>query len=452
MIIKSYIEYDILVVGGGPSGIIAAKAASTSGKKVCLIEKSGYLGGCNTKSLVVPLMTFHAGDKQIIKGYAEEFIKLIDEEGGTIGHIIDPLGVAATITPVETEVYKYVAQEYLIESGVDILYHTEAMEVKKENENIDSIIVKTRSGYYEIKSKYYIDATGEGEIAYLSGCDMKIGRDKDGKCQPMTMMFKINNVNIDKIITYADENPSEFIISKDINSLSEVKRIAVSGFFSKIKEGTRNNDFTVNRDRVLFFELNERGEVAINMSRVIDKKSTEGFDLSDATIEGRRQVIEIYKFLKKYIPGFENAKIVQSADEIGVRESRRVVGLYEVNENDIVDGSIFEDTVALGSWPIDIHDPEGKNLVIKEMKFGDYYGIPYRSLIPKGINNLLVTGKAISCTHEALASIRVSPICMALGHAAGIASKIAIADEVSYKEIDINKLKFELVSSNQIIN
>lgn len=452
MRIKDYKNYDVLIVGGGPSGIIAAKAASDSGKKVCLIERSGYLGGCNTKSLVVPLMTFHAGEKQIIKGYAEEFIQRIKAEDGTIGHITDPLGVAATITPIDTEIYKYVSQEYLLEAGIEILYYTEVIDINSKNNIIESIIVKTRSGFYKVKAKYYIDATGEGDIAYLAGCDMKVGRSSDGKCQPMTMMFKVNNVDIEKIIKYSDENPSEFVIHPNIKSLSQVKRIAISGFFSKIKEATENKDFNINRDRVLFFELNERGEVAINMSRVIDKKSTEGFELSEANIEGRRQIIEIFRFLKKYIPGFENARIIQSADEIGVRESRRVVGLYEVNENDIVLGRIFKDTVALGSWPIDIHDPEGKNLVIKEMKFGDYYGIPYRSLIPKDIDNLLVTGRAISCTHEALASIRVSPICMALGHAAGIATKLALLDDILYKDIDIEKLKIELKSSNQIIN
>ncbi len=442
---------DILIIGGGPSGIIAAKAAASDGNKVILIERGGYLGGCATKSLVIPLMTFHAGKKQIVKGYADELIEKVRKNGGTIGHIEDPLGVAATVTPIETEIYKYVAQEYLLESKIEILYHTEALDVEVKNNKIESILVKTRSGIYGISAKYYIDATGDGEIAYLSGNDMKIGREKDGKCQPMTMMFKVSNVDIDSLIRYVENNREEFVLGKNIKSLLDTKRVAISGFFSKIKEARKNGDFTINRDRVLFFELNRRGEVAVNMSRVIDKISVRNFDLSEATIEGRKQVIEIYNFLKKYIPGFKDSILVQSGDEIGVRESRRLVGEYELTEKDIVSKKIFEDTIALGSWPIDIHDPDGKELNLMEMQIGDYYGIPYRALLPKEIENLIVTGRAISTTHEALASMRVSPICMALGQAAGIAAKICFKYKNSFRELNYGILKDELLKSNQVI-
>ncbi|WP_142690411.1 FAD-dependent oxidoreductase [Clostridium tertium] len=451
MKIKGSKSCDILIIGGGPSGIIAAKAAAADGNKVTLIERGGYLGGCATKSLVIPLMTFHAGKKQIVMGYANELIERVKQNGGTIGHIEDPLGVAATVTPIETEVYKYIAQEYLLEAGVEVLYHTEALDVEVNEKNINSILAKTRSGIYEINAKYYIDATGDGEIAYLSGNEMNIGREKDGKCQPMTMMFKVSNVDIDELVKYVEDNKDEFVLGKNIKSLLDTKRVAISGFFSKIKEATKNGDFTVNRDRVLFFELNRRGEVAINMSRVIDKISVRDFDLSEATIEGRRQVIEIYNFLKKYIPGFKKAILVQSGDEIGVRESRRLVGEYQLTEKDIVTKKMFEDTIALGSWPIDIHDPDGKELDLMEMKIGDYYGIPYRALLPKEINNLIVTGRAISTTHEALASMRVSPICMALGQAAGIAAKICFKFKKDFRELSYEELKVELLKSNQVI-
>ncbi|SHJ74237.1 FAD dependent oxidoreductase [Clostridium amylolyticum] len=452
MDILETLNCDIVVVGGGPSGIMAAKAAAEDKAKVILIEREGYLGGCATKSLVVPLMTFHAGEKQIIKGYAEELIQRICQEGGAIGHVKDPLGVGATFTPVDTEVYKYAAQEFLLESGVEILYHCELLGCDLNEDRIENITVNTRSGAYNIKAKSFIDATGEGQLAYLSGNEMKLGREKDGKCQPMSMMFKVGNVDIEKVIEYVDNNKEEFVLDSMITSLKEVKRIGIAGFFSKVKEAAENKDFTVSRDRVLFFELCDRGEIAVNISRVIDKIAVKRFELSEATIEGRRQVFEIFNFMRKYLPGFENAKLIQSGDEIGVRESRRIKGVYELTEYDIVSGRKFEDTIALGSWPIDIHDPEGKNIDIKEMKMGDYYGIPYRCLLVEKTKNLIVTGRAISCTHEAFASIRVSPICMALGQAAGTAAQLALNANEDFHQIDYKDLSLLLKNNGQILN
>lgn len=268
----------------------------------------------------------------------------------------------------------------------------------------------------------------------------------------MSMMFKVGNVDIEKVIEYVDNNKEEFVLDSVITSLKEVKRIGIAGFFSKVKEAAENRDFTVSRDRVLFFELCDRGEIAVNISRVIDKIAVKRFELSEATIEGRRQVFEIFNFMRKYLPGFENAKLIQSGDEIGVRESRRIKGVYELTEYDIVSGRKFEDTIALGSWPIDIHDPEGKNIDIKEMKMGDYYGIPYRCLLVEKTKNLIVTGRAISCTHEAFASIRVSPICMALGQAAGTAAQLALNANEGFHQINYKDLSLLLKNNGQILN
>ena len=300
MKILDTINTEVLVAGGGPSGIMAAKAASREGRDVLLVERNGFLGGCATMSLVVPLMTFHAGDKQIIKGYAQDLINRISALDGNIGHIDDTLGFGSSVTPVDTEIYKYVAQEFLLEDNVKLLFHTEVVDIEMEEDNIDSVIVKTRSGFYKIIAERYIDATGDGDLAYLSGNPMKVGRDKDGKCQPMTMMFKVGNVDMDKIIEYADKNPDEFVIDPKLKSLEDGKRVAVSGYFNIVKEAQENGDLTFNRDRVLFFELNRRGEIAVNMSRVVDKISTNKFELSEATIEGRRQVFQIMDFFKKY--------------------------------------------------------------------------------------------------------------------------------------------------------
>ena len=451
MKINKRLETDILVVGGGPSGIMAAKAAAVEGEQVMLIERYGYLGGSATMSLVVPLMTFHAGNKQIVKGYAQDLLDEMKKYGGFKEHYLDPLGFGSSVTPVDTEVYKYVAQEFLLESNVDIRFHTELCSVNYNDDLIESVIVKTRSGFYEISAKRFIDASGDGDLAYLSGNPMKIGREKDGKVQPMTMMFKIGNVDIDALIKYADAHPEQFVIDENYQSLGEFQRIGVSGFFDQVEKAKAIHDLTFDRDRVLFFELLERGEIAVNMSRIINKLSVSNFDLSEASIEGRRQIFEIMQFFKEYLPGFEQARIIESAHQVGVRESRRIEGHYVLNEQDVVSGSAFSDGIACASWPIDIHDPEGKQLIVTTMPKGSYYEIPYRALLPLKSKNLIVAGRLISATHEALASARVSPTCMAMGQAAGIAASQSLKQNIPFEKVNTKTLRKRLYETGQIL-
>lgn len=448
--INNTLNYEVVVIGGGPSGLFAALSAAREGKKVALIERYGFLGGSATMSLVVPLMTFHAGTKQIVGGYAQELIDKLMAMGGSLGHLKDPVGFADTITPIDTELYKYISQEMLLEAGVSLYYHSEVFAVNKDGNAIKDVWVKMRSGFYSFEADTYIDASGDGDVAYYSGAPMNVGRPSDGKVQPMSMMFKINNVDRDKIAQYINEHRDEFVLDETIEDFSNVKRFGVSGFFKHVQAGHDSGDLTLNRDRVLMFELVNENEVAINMSRIVNRNAVHEFDLSEATIEGRRQVFEIVKFLRKYIPGCENARILETPTQVGVRETRRLQGIYEMDAYDIVEGRHFEDGVALGSWPIDIHDPEGKKLIVTEMHKGTYYQIPYRSMVCESVENLIVVGRAISATHEAFASTRVSPICMAMGQAAGIAASLLQKGQ-HVKDVDIKKLKVRLEETGQIL-
>lgn len=445
------IETDVVVVGGGPSGIMAAKAAAKEGAKVVLIERYGFLGGSATVSLVVPLMTFHAGKKQVVGGYGEALVKRIVEAGGSIGHIDDPIGFGSSVTPVEPEFYKYLAQEFLLEDGVQILFHSEVIDVKATNNIIESLTLRTRSGEHTVVAKLFIDASGDCDLAYYAGFETKMGRDQDGKTQPMSMMFRLSNVDIDTLTDYMDAHPDQFVIDENLKSMKDARRIAVAGFFDIVEEARRNKDLDLDRDRVLLFEMNRRGEVVVNMSRIIDKISIRDFDLSDAAIIGRRQVFNIWAFLKKYIPGFENTILEETPTQVGVRETRRIVGHYVLTEHDIVNKVAFDDAIALGSWPIDIHSPDGKGLQVIELEKGAYYSIPYRAMVPLNAKNLLVTGKGISTTHEAFASARVSPTSMATGQAAGIASTLALFDKVDVIDVDIEKLRTRLLATDQIL-
>lgn len=430
---------------------MCALAAARQGRQVTLIERNGFLGGCATAGLVVPFMSFHAMNDQVVKGYADELISEIAKLSGTIGHIHDAINGTGTVTPIDTEVYKYVAQEMLLKAGVNILFHTELIDAIRNENSIKEVIVHTLSGNYIIEAKRFVDASGNADLIWLSEEETHTGRDADGKVQPMSMIFKIDGVDRNKVIEFVDKHPQDFVVDEKLESMGNVDRIAIAGFFTAVSEAQKNGDLKMFRDRVLAFELNRYGEMAVNMSRIVNRVATEGFDWSEAEIEGRQQIFEIIGFLKKYVAGFENARLVESASQVGIRESRRLSGQYTLTQEDIVSGKKFDDGVAIGCWPIDIHDPEGKKLVVVKMEPGTRYDIPYRCLVPKVVENLLAAGRIISTTHEAFASSRVTPTCFAIGQAAGIAVAISIEDNCALKDVNVETLRSRLCKTGQCI-
>ncbi|WP_197276421.1 FAD-dependent oxidoreductase [Bacillus sp. JCM 19034] len=226
--------------------------------------------------------------------------------------------------------------------------------------------------------------------------------------------------------------------------MGDVPDSAVSGFFSLIKRAKADGRFNVDRDRVLLFELPTEGEVSVNMTRVIRYDATDGQALSKAEVIARKQVMEVVEFLQNDVPGFEEAILINCGTQIGVRESRRIIGEYVLTGEDVVSGAKFEDVIALGSYPIDIHAPDGNEINVIKMKPGTIYDIPYRSILNKKVPNLLVAGRCLSATHEALASARVTPTAMLIGQAAGTAAAIAAKEETLPRNISINHLQHNL--------
>ena len=444
-------NYDLIVAGAGPSGCIAAIAAARMGLAVLLIEKYGFAGGMNTAALVSPLMTFHAGKEQIIKGIPQEIIDGLIEMGGCRGHLEDPLGVASTITPIEPELLKLLYMQKLTEAKVDLLFHTYISGLVGEDGIIKGLTCVNKSGIKTYGAHYFIDATGDADVAFFAKAEFSEGREKDGLTQPMTMLFKMGGVDISKIKKTMAANAEQFVLNKNITDIENMPYTAVSGFFDTLETARQRGDFHISRDRVLFFEGIRPGDVLINMTRILNLKGTNAHDLVLAEIEGQKQVLEVKNFLIKYIAGFENSYITAIGAQIGVRETRRIKGNYTITKEDILEGRAFDDSIARGAFPIDIHDPSGNDLTWIVHDENSSYDIPYRSMITK-INNLLVTGRCISATHEAIASIRISATAMALGHAAGVAAYIAVKDGVSFAEVDVRKLQAELCKQNASVS
>ncbi len=438
--------YDVLVAGAGSSGVVAALSAARNGASVLLIEKNGFLGGSNTAALVCPLMTFHVGETQIVKGIAEEIVQKLVKMKGSKGHLKDPLGVASTITPIEPELLKQLYFQMLADENIDLLLHTYITGVEVTENHISSVSCVNKSGTLHFLAKTFIDATGDGDMAAMAKAPYEEGREKDGYAQPMTLMFKMGGVHLDEIKTYMKNHSEQFILAE-----APGEYLAVSGFFDLVNKAKENGDFPIDRDRVLLFEGVYPGEVFVNMSRVIKLRGTNGSELTKAEIASRKQLDDLVRFLKEYIPGFSDSYLVQSGATIGVRESRRFKCLYTLTLEDILDGQEFQDAIAACAFPVDIHDPLGAELNWIRKAKDSYYTIPFRSLVPKKLTNLLVAGRCIGATHEAIASARVTPTAMATGEAAGLAAALVSKGSGSFLELDIKMLQTKLLEQGAVI-
>ncbi|MDF2650213.1 MAG: FAD-dependent oxidoreductase [Paenibacillus sp.] len=434
-------EYDVAVLGGGPAGITAAITAARNGAKTILIERYGFLGGMSTAAMVYPWMTFHsASGEQVIKGIAQEIVDRLMSLNASPGHQRDTIGFVHTLTPYHPEVYKVLACDMLQEAGVDIVLHTVAIDVQSAADSISGITLYNKSGVSTLQAKVYVDATGDGDIAYMAGAPWEKGN-IEGKVQPMTMKFRMRGVDLDKVKRYMQQNPSNFYEKSLISELDLLPLTGVMGFYSQWKAA----ELPIQRDGLLFFSGPNEDEVLVNISRVSGLDPTNSGDLTQAEIEGRKQVLLLETFLQKSIPGFEKASISSVGTQIGVRETRRIIGKYVLNGKDVLDGRRFDDVIARSGYPIDIHNPEGKGITANFIREGGAYDIPYGSIVPLKTRNLLLAGRCISTTHEAQATTRLTPSCMAIGQAAGTAAALAVLHNCDTAEVPILELQQRLI-------
>lgn len=467
---------DVAVIGGGPAGIAAAVAAARLGVRVILVERYGFLGGMSTAALVTPMMTFSAGGRLVIAGVAQELVERLIEMGGSPGHVPDPVGFVDTVTPVDPEAMKAAAEEMVLESGAEVLYHCLATGVTRESAmerkeaeaeeeeerstpkpaaraRVASVEISSKGGSLSVVAKQFVDCTGDADIVCLAGGAWRAGRDGDGLTQPGTVFVRMAGVDLSKVAAYVAEHPDDFILRAPAGGGGEVHLpyMGVCGFFSKVAQARLAGEFPVERDRVLFFAGVHPGEVFVNMTRVQSRSTLAVEDLTSAEIQGRRQVRAVVDFLKARIPGFEHAYVVQTGAQVAFRETRRIIGEYVLNEDDILSGREFADGIARGAFPIDIHSPDGHGLVAKRINGGVSYSIPYRSLVPAELDGVLVAGRCISTTHEAHASTRVMPTCFATGQAAGTAAALAVLHGTEPRRVPVALIRSELRKQGAIL-
>lgn len=441
-------KFDVIVVGGGPSGTNAAIAAARNGAKTLLIERYGFLGGMATAALVGPWMTFHdASGNQMIRGIADEIVERLKKIGGSFGHVPDTTGYVSTVTPFDPEAVKRVYLDLCLESGVKLLLHTWVTGAIMDGNQIKGVQAVNKAGNQSLYADVIIDATGDGDVAVFAGADFEVGRSRDGLTQPMTLMFVLGDVDLNQVRTYMKKHPEEFYSGTKFELFDEAEHLSVNGFYSQLKQAQVAKELHLDRDMVLFFQTARANQIIVNMTRAIQVDATNPWQVTEAEITLRRQMVELLDFFKKHIPGFEKTYIVNSGPQAGIRESRRIVGDYVLQASDIVEGVEFKDSILRNAYPIDIHSPDGQGVETINLK-AESYSIPYSVLLPKGIEGLVVVGRCVSCTHETLAAIRTQPGVMAMGQAGGTAAAMAVKKGLTPRSINIDELQTLLTEQN----
>lgn len=416
-------QYDVIVVGGGFSGAAAAIAAARRGMEVLLIEKSNCFGGAAVNCLVNPFMYYWTNDPATKKP-----IYLCN---GIFREILTEL-TAMKAMPENSSVFheeylKLILQRMILKENVHVLFHTYLTGVRMDNGKVKSVLVSNKEGPGEYAARYFIDCTGDGDLAVLAGYPYHLGREKDHLCQPMTLCFRVAGVDLKAFEKSYDS----------INPLYQQFQ----------REGKIKNP----RENILVFENVVDGVLHFNSTRIVRKNPVSGEEKTQAELEAREQVFELFHFLRENIDGFQHSQLLSTAMEIGVRESRMIEGEYLLTQEDLMACTKFEDGVVCGNYDIDIHNPEGSGTSHYYFKDGEYYTIPYRCLVPKGSRNLLVAGRCISSTHEAQASYRIMPICCCLGEAAGIAAAFCGNSAADVMDIDIPRYREELRARQLLI-
>jgi len=392
-------DVDVVVAGGGPAGLGAAIAAARAGAGTLLIERYGFLGGMWTAGLVNPL--FDYANKG---GIAQELVDTLARRNAF------KMGKRHTFDP---EMMKHVLDEMVLGAGAEILFHSPVVASVVEDRTVRGVIVENKGGRRAVLAKVVIDCTGDGDAAARAGAEFEFGRPEDGLVQPVTTMFMLSNCKY-----------------------RETKHHELFEMMEKARE--RGADYEVSFTGPSLIELPREGEAVVMMTHVRRVNPLDAGDLSAAAVKGRRLALEAFEVLSKHVPEFEGVALSATAPQIGVRESRRIMGEYRLDLDDVLEGRHFPDGICKVTFGIDIHDPV--ELGFKKMPRIKPYQIPYRCLVPKEIDGLLVAGRCISGSHEAHASYRVTGNCMAMGQAAGTAAALSVRDGVRPRDVEINKL------------
>lgn len=423
---------DVVVVGGGAAGVAAAVTAARQGMRVILLEKYGFCGGGAVAGLSGTICgLYEASDsptappKQVVFGFADEFVKLLESRGG----LAPAVRYGKTFTRVhEPLVWRDAADHVLRKAGVQVFLHSTVIEVMAEGgERIDGVLAYTKEGQVSIRANVTIDASGDADVVAMAGLGSFVGR--NGHVQNPTMIFRLQGVDVERFFnTYGNDT----ILPPQVTQA--------------IIDADATGHYFLPRKKIWAFATTRPGELLCNCTRIIGSDGRElntlfAKDFTEAEIEGRLQLHEYARFFKDKLAGCENSYVNDSAVQVGVRQTRQVLGRYVLSNSDVVGGRKFDDGIARSPWPIELHAGDKPRV---EWLLDDYYEVPYRCFVPEQGSGLLVAGRCLSAEHEAIASARVTAQCFSYGQAIGLAAAMATRNHVLPGALDGTDVRCEL--------
>ena len=420
-------EYDVVVLGGGPAGIAAAVAAARAGRSTLLVERYGFLGGMGTAAGVTNFCGLHAnvhGEiRQVVHGVADDLLARIDRLGGlNQPHALFGKTVAQAY---DTAAYKIAADDLMLAAGVSVLFHAVgAGVVMASPRHVQALLVETKSGRFAVRSRAFIDCSGDGDLAAWTGAAFEKGDGHGNMLYPSTM-FRLNGVDPERAGKAWEVIPRLMAQAQAEGRYKFPRKGAI------VRPQKSGIEWRVNLTQL----ANPQGNAM---------DGTDAVELSEAEVLGRRQIADVAGFLKE-VAGFENSYIVDIAPQVGIRETRRVLGEYMLTESDVLECASFDDTIGVNGWPLELHlkgDVEFRWPKIPESR--GFNHLPYRMTVPPALDNLWVAGRCASMTHEAQSAARVTGACFVMGQAAGTAAGLALKSGCSAGRVDVPLLQARL--------
>ncbi|MDT0346194.1 FAD-dependent oxidoreductase [Streptomyces litchfieldiae] len=419
-------RYHVIVVGGGLSGVCAAVASARTGARTLLVEALPFVGGNGTTGLPISGLRARNSEVLVVRGLVAEILDLMRHRGAVSGNFARQDWIA-----VDAEQLQLVLGHLLESAGVSLLTYSPLLAAVRAGVRISDAVFYNKDGRaLRYRAEMFVDTTGDAQVARLAGLTTPMGRQRDGRTQTMSLVFSV--AGIDERRTPPDDAVVDLW-----------HRWQESG---TIRRNQRRNPSINN-------VINRPGWRSFIATRIHVPKGTDNRLLALAELEGRKQIEEfVESFLRPHVPGYEHCFLAQIANHMGVRETRRISGLYEMSVTDLLTGRKFPDSIACNASSVENHQPDSGSAEWQHLHDGDYYTIPYRSLVAREVDNLLASGRCISASHEALAALRVLSPSMATGQAAGTAAALAALERTSAHELDPELLRAALRSSGAIVD